>query len=191
VAVVFLGAAGGAMFAGPPARSAAPLAALDEKPVIVVRAYEHGVSGIHAANPDVKLSVGRDSALAGELVLLVDYPQPTGDPAGRDVWCDAETTDWTAGRAISFRVKPAAPVKLSLSFLDRNRVAYTTWIELQGGAWQPVQVSFDQMRPNPYFQPPDAKTGLPIDVTEVRSIGFAPQDRTAGHFAISKFVVIE
>ena len=159
--------------------------------MIVIRGYDQGVSGVHAANPDVKLSVGRDSELAGELVLLVDYPQPTGDPAGRDVWCDAETTDWTAGRAISFRIKPAAPVKLSLSFLDRNRVAYTTWIELQGGAWQPVSISFDEMRPNPYFQPPDAKTGLPIDVSDVRSIGFAPQDRTAGHLAISKFVVIE
>jgi hypothetical protein len=178
VAVAFLAVAVGATAAG-------------REPVIVIRAYEQGLSGVHAANPDVRLSVGRDAELAGESVLLVDYPQPTGDPAGRDVWCDAETTDWTAGRAISFRIKPATPVKLSLSFLDRNRVAYTTWIELQGGAWQTVQVSFDEMRPNPYFQPPDAKTGHPIDVSDVRNIGIAPQDRSAGHLAVSKFVVIE
>ena len=174
MAVIFLGAA-----------------APDEKPVIVIRAYEQGVSGVHAANPDMKLSVGRDAEMAGEAVLSVDYPPPTGDPAGRDVWCDAEARDWTAGRAISFRVNPAAPVKLSLSFLDRNRVAYTTWIELQGGIWQPVRISFDEIRPNPYFQPPGAKAGLPIDVSDVKRIGFAPQDRTAGHLVISKIVVIE
>jgi hypothetical protein len=161
------------------------------KPVIIVQAYRHGLGGVHSANPEVKLSVGRDAALADELVLFVDYPPPTDDPAGRDVWCDAENTDWAAGRAISFRIKPAAPIKLSVSLLDRNRVAYTTWIDLQGGVWQPVLIPFDKIRPNPYFQPADAKTGLPIDVSAVKSIAFAPQDRAAGHLAISRFVVVQ
>lgn len=76
-----------------------------------------------------------------------------------------------------------------MSFLDRNRVAYTTWTELKGGVWQAVGIPFDEMRPNPYFQPPDAKTGAPIDVSEVKSIAFAPQDRTAGRFTISRFVL--
>lgn len=173
-----------------PATPDSSLAALDVSPVIIVQAYGRGVAGVHSANPGVKLSIGRDAALTDEPVLFVDYPEPTDDPAGRDVWCDAENTDWTVGHAISFRIKPAAPLKLSVSFLDRNRVAYTTWIELQGGVWQPVLIPFDEMRPNPYFQPPDAKTGLPIDVSDTKGIGFAPQDRTAGHLAISKLVVV-
>jgi hypothetical protein len=124
-------------------------------------------------------------------VLFVDYPPPSDDPASRDVWCDSENTDWTAGDAISFRIKPAAPLELSVSFLDRNRVAYTSWIELQGGVWQPVEIAFDTVRPNPYFQPPDAKTGLPIDVGEVKGIAFAPHDRAAGHLAIGKIAVVQ
>jgi hypothetical protein len=43
----------------------------------------------------------------------------------------------------------------------------------------------------PYFQPPDAKLGTPIDVSDVKFIAFAPQDRTSGRLAIGKFVVVK
>jgi hypothetical protein len=162
-----------------------------EEPVMVVQAYEKGLSAVRAGNPDVKLRVGPDPALGDEAVLFVEYPPPTGDPAGRDVWCDSENHDWTAGRAISFRVKPDHALKLSVSFLDRNRVAYTSWTELRGGEWQTVRIPFDEIRPNPYFQPPGAKTGAPIDVSEVMGIGFAPQDQTAGRLAIGRFIVLD
>ena len=165
--------------------------ATEQQRVILVQAYKQGLSGVHAANPKVKLSLGRDVALPEEPVLLVDYPEPSDDPAGRDVWCDAENRNWTGGHAISFQVKPTAAVKLSVSFLDRNRVAYTAWVELQGGAWQPVNISFDEIRPNPYFQPPDAKTGAPMDLSDVKAVAFAPHDQTSGHLALSKLVVVK
>jgi hypothetical protein len=124
-------------------------------------------------------------------VLLVDYPPATDNPAGRDVWCDAENRDWTRGRAISFQIKPDHAIRLSVSFLDRNRVAYTDWSELEADAWQSVRIPFDRIRPNPYFQPPDARTGARIDVSEVKAIGFAPQDQAGGRLAISSFVVVD
>ena len=142
-------------------------------------------------NPNVKLKLDRDPALPDQPVLLVEYPASTGNPAERDIWCDAQNVDWTSGRAISFQVKPDHALRLSVSFLDRNRVAYTSWTELQGAAWQTVRISFDQIRPNPYFQPPGAKTGAPIDVSEVTRIGFAPQHQAAGRLAISRFVVVD
>ena len=80
-------------------------------------------------------------------------------------------------------------MRLSVSFLDRNRIAYTAWTELKGGAWQLVRIPFDEIRPNPYFQPPDAKTGASLDVSAVGSIAFAPHDQTAGRLAIGRFVV--
>jgi hypothetical protein len=138
----------------------------------------------------VKLSVSRDPALGNETVLLVEYPASTGNPAGRDVWCDADNRDWTAGRAISFRIKPDQPVRLSVSFLDGNRVAYTSWADLKAGAWQTIEIPFSDIKPNPYFQPPGADTNAPLDVRNVERIGFAPQTAPAGRLAISKFVVI-
>ena len=159
--------------------------------VIVIQSYEGGLSAVRSANPNVKLSLDRDPALPDQPVLLVEYPASTGNPAERDIWCDAQNVDWTQGRAISFQVKPDHALRLSVSFLDRNRVAYTSWTELQGTAWQTVRISFDQIRPNPYFQPPGAKTGAPIDVSEVTRIGFAPQHQAAGRLAISRFVVVD
>ena len=181
-----LGAAAVACWA---TQSTAPPMSAEAKPVIVIQAYNHGLSGVRAANPDVHLSLGRDPSVSEERVLLVEYPVPTKDPAGRDVKCAAEHQDWTSGRAIFFQIKPTHPVKLSLSFMDRNRVAYTAWRELKGGVWQLVRIPFDEIRPNPFFQPPDAKTGSPLDVSEVKGIAFATHDQTSGALAIGKFVV--
>jgi hypothetical protein len=53
-----------------------------------------------------------------------------------------------------------------------------------------VRIAFADIRPNPYFQPPGAKTGAPIDVSAVERIGFAPQDPAAGRLAIGAISVV-
>lgn len=172
------------------AKSAAP-SPNSEKHVAIVHDFGTGLAGVHAANPEVKLRVAQDTALAGESVLLVDYPPPNDNPASRDVRLDAGTRNWTAGSAISFRVRPEHATRLSVSFLDRNHVAYTAWRDLQEGVWQQIRIAFAEIRPNPYFQPPDARSGAPIDVSDVNGVAFAPQDKAAGRLAISRFVLIE
>lgn len=164
-------------------------ASVASQPGIVIQDYRDGLAGVRAANQAVRLTVGRDPSLSDDPVLIVEYPSPTADPASRDVQCTAETLDWTAGRAIEFQIKPDTPLRLSVSFVDRNRVVYTTWTDLKGGVWQLVRIPFDEMRPNPYFQPPDAKKGAPIDVSDVKFIAFAPQDRTSGRLTVGRFVV--
>ena len=154
-----------------------------------IRGFGTGLSGLRANGSEVKVSVGRDPAAGDAAVLLVEYPKPTADPAGRDVWFETEVKDWTQARAMSFRIKPDHAVKISVSFMDRNHVAYTSWVELRGGEWQPVRVAFDEIQPNPYFQPPDAQRGGPIDVSEVKHVGFAPHDEVPGHLALTSFVL--
>jgi hypothetical protein len=189
VAVVLTMIAAGAASSEVPAADRQPVSG-EQAAVIVIQSFERGLAATRTANPDVKLSIGQDAALPGQWVLLVEYPAPTSDPAARDVWCDAENVDWTRGRAISFQVRSEHDLRLSVSFLDRNGVAYTSWTDLLGETWQTVRIPFDEIRPNPYFQPPGAKKGAPIDVSEVRHIGFSPQDQNAGRFAISRFVVV-
>jgi hypothetical protein len=55
--------------------------------------------------------------------------------------------------------------------------------------WQAIRIPFDEIRPNPFFQFPDAKTGAPLDVSDVKAIAFAPQDKTTGRLAIGRIVV--
>ena len=159
--------------------------------LIVIRSYADGLAGVHSANPEMKLSVTRDSAVSDGPVLRVEYPAATKNPAARDVWCEAEHADWTAGHAIVFQAKPDHAMRISVSFMDRNHVAYTSWTELRAGEWQTVRIAFAQIKPNPYFQPPGAQTSAPLDVSEVKAIGFAPQDPGPGRIAISRFVIAD
>lgn len=159
--------------------------------VAVIHAFAEGLAGVRAASSDVRLSVGRDAGMPNETVLIVDYPAPTGNPAGRDVQCDAQAADWSGGGAIAFRIKSAQPSRISVSFIDRNRVVYTSWTDLKGGDWEQVRIPFDSVRPNPYFQPPDATKGSPIDVSDVRFIAFAPQDKAAGRLTIDRFALVK
>ena len=191
VLVLALSEAGSAASVQTRAPFAASLDNAGEKPVAVIQSYRNGLGGVHTANPEVQLTVGRDPSMRDESVLFVDYPMPTGDPAGRDVRCDAETLDWSGGRAIAFQIKPSHALRLSVSFLDRNNVVYTTWADLKGDVWQPVRIMLDAIRPNPYFQPPNAKRGSPLDVSDVKFIAFSPQDRMSGRLAISRFVVVK
>jgi hypothetical protein len=54
-----------------------------------------------------------------------------------------------------------------------------------------IQSYRDGIRPNPYFQPPDARTGGRIDVSDVQWIAFAPQDVSSGRLAIGKIMVTQ
>jgi hypothetical protein len=157
--------------------------------VAVIQAYEHGTSAVRSANPDIELTIVRDAEL-DEPVLSVAYPESTGNPAGRDVWCDAEDRNWTEGRAISFKVRSDQALRLSVSFMDGNRVAYTHWLDVTGGAWQTMEIPFSDIKPNPYFQPPGADRTAPLDVSNVARLGFAPQTPGAGHLTIGPLLIV-
>lgn len=162
-----------------------PIAALP----IVVREYKNGLPGVHATNPDIKLGLAPDPTDRDRSVLVVNYPAPTADPAARDIWLDSETANWTQARTIEFRIKSDSATRLSLSFLDRNGVAYTAWTNVEPGEWRAVQLPFAEIRPNPSFQPPGAKVGASMDISRVERLGFAPQGRTSGRLAISRILL--
>jgi len=154
--------------------------------VVVIQGYENGLDGVRAANPEVRLRIDRAD---DQRVLTVEYPPPTGEPAARDVQCASASRDWSSGGGIAFRIKPDHDTRLSVSFFDRNHVVYTAWRDLKGGDWQLVRIPFAEIQPNPFFQPPDARPGSAIDVSDVPFVAFAPQDKTSGQLTIGRFVV--
>ena len=56
-------------------------AALSVQPALLIHGFDGGPYGVSAANPYVRLSVTPDTSIS-QTVLLVDYPEPTNDPAG-------------------------------------------------------------------------------------------------------------
>jgi hypothetical protein len=157
--------------------------------MISLNTYGSQLAGVRSASS--LLEVLPDPLKAGDWVLLVEYPSETDDPADRDVWFDVDVQDWTSARWLSFRIRAERDLKLSVSFFDRNQVAYTAWVNVSGGAWSDVQLRLDEMRPNPYFQLDDAKQGAPIDVRLVTGLGVAPHDELAGSFTVSRFALQE
>ena len=181
--------ASGHVSAGPASRHAQTPSIANASPTPVIVLQDFSRDGGCSARPDVHLHVGRDPAIRDARVLFVEYPAQANDPAARDVRCATENSDWTRGVAISFQVKPDHAMRVSFSFADRNHVAYTAWRDLKGGEWQTVRIPFNEIRPNPFFQFPDARTGAPLDVSDVKAIAFAPQDKTMGRLAIGGIVV--
>lgn len=157
---------------------------------MIIHDYANGLAGVRCSNPELRLSVTRDSTLADETVLVVEYPAATGQPAERDVWCDVQHHDWSSGRGLLMQVKPDQATRLSVSFMATNGVAYTAWLDLVARKWQPVEILFAQIRPNPYFQPPGANKDTPIDVSDVKRLGFAPQVKESGRMAVSRVVLV-
>ena len=162
-----------------------------ERDAIVVHDFTHGIVGVRRANPRLELRVTPDSGAGGEPVLTVDYPVATNDPAQRDVYFDVSNRNWSAGSAILLRIKSSEATRLSVSFMDRNHIVYTSWMDLFGGSWQTIRIPFSAIRPNPYFQPPDAKKGVPLDVSDVGTFGLAPQSPSSGRLTISRIVVVK
>ena len=178
---------------GGPATRRAPVPAaplgVDGSTVAVLQDFSRELARVHARNPAVSLRFVRDPALPGEVVLIVEYPRASDDPAARDISCDVDQRNWTSGRAIRFQARSTHPTRLSVSFFDRNHVVYTARADLPDAAWHVIDIAFDQIRPNPYFQPPDAKTGNAIDVSDVPFIAFAPQSPDAGQLEVRKIVL--
>ena len=115
-----------------------------------------------------------------------------------DAWFDQRpdelgylARDWRVGQVIQFKVKPAQPLRLSVSFLGHNKVAYTSWADLKAGEWQTVRIGISEIEPNPYFQPPGADKSSPIDVSHVERIGFAPQGPDKGELLIGPLVIVD
>jgi hypothetical protein len=97
-------------------------AAEAKQAVVVLQDVAAGMSRVHARNPAMKLRIDDNPAIPNERMLVVDYPAPSDDPAGRDVWLDVDQRNWTRGRAIMFQAKPDRPTRLSISFADRNQI---------------------------------------------------------------------
>lgn len=146
---------------------------------------------VKVATTNVLAVVGADASLPGQRVLTVTYPAASSNPAARDVQIAAEKTDWSSGQGLVFKARAEHPMRISVSFIDRNHVAYTALVNLTSSNWEDVAIAFDQIEPNPNFQPPDAKKGSAMDVSDVKFIAFAPQEKGAGRVSVTAFTVVK
>jgi hypothetical protein len=182
-----------------PAATSAPAAPLASAPParprgFIVQDYEGVETATKPAAATARSKVtltlapgdGSRSALSGDYSCSGDEQR-----ADLDVWGTPLISDWTAGNALTLRIKPDAAMSLSVSFMDGNHAGYTQKTELLvAGQWQTVRLPFDKFWFNPFGPPGDVK-GAPLDRRNVTAFGFAPQGCTNGHFLIDDFALSE
>ena len=127
----------------------------------------------------MKLRVDRDSTAGGEPVLLIDYPARSSDPAGRDVYFEAAHRDGQREARSAPHQFIACNLGVRLVSRPESRCVHRVdGIEARRGTRSGSgSAMFGE---NPYFQPPDANRGAPLDVSDVGGIGLAPQDSASG-----------
>lgn len=169
-----------------PSASASSLRA-EPAPPNVLQDYERvELAALHVSPGVSASSIEPDASVAGHRVLRVRY-QCAAEPPNCDIWQQLGGADWRGARALRFRIRTEKPLSLSTSFIDGNGVGYTVRTDAtHGGDWEELIVPIEHYRPNQYFQPPDAKTGSPLDLQHVRAFGFCPLDAGPGTFAIDE-----
>lgn len=178
----------------PPPPQVLPPATPVPAPLVAIQNYEATVPSSKPA-PDTSRSSIALAFVPGEpggSALSVQYMCSGDDQrADLDVWSSPMASDWSRARALSLRVKPSAPLSLSVSFMDGNHSGYTQQTEpLTAGQWQTVILPFDKFWLNPFGPPGDVK-GAPQDRTNVQAFGFAPRGCTNGHFLIDDITLLE
>ncbi len=98
-------------------------------------------------------------------------------------WCgvwiragqDWRGQDWGRGSGLAVEARSRSPLRLQLAFNDANQNAYLSPpLELEPGAWRVLRAPFASFRPNPYYQPPHARPGAPLDLGRVDTFNLSP-----------------
>jgi hypothetical protein len=107
-----------------------------------------------------------------------------------DTWTEARARDWRDAAALRLKIKPDAPLSLSVSFLDGNHARFTQQTDLlAAGAWQTVTLPLYKFWHDPNG-PSGDRPGAAVDLRDVSAFGFAPRDCGSGHFSIDDVALI-
>ena len=134
-------------------------------------------------------SVKDNSKVPGKKFLLINYNLVQGGYCG--MWYKAGNfdADLSGASAIYVTVYCKSPIVLGMALLDKNHNQYVADLpSTQGGKWETVSVPLSSFHLDPYYAPPDAVKGAPMDFSLVKTFNFQP--KTVGKFTLAVDSVI-
>lgn len=96
--------------------------------------------------------------------------------------CGIAPTDLSKNTSFKFKARAAAPVDLQIGLLDADNVQYIAAVTVDAKDWTEITVPFSSFIKDPYYTPPGARLGHPMDLTRTRSLNFMP--RTPGRSVV-------
>lgn len=117
----------------------------------------------------------------GEYVLELTYDLKANG------WCGIWHTlgkDLSAAGSLVFSAKASPPGEIQIALHDKYNVQYVANVAIPSDRWSDVSVPLSAFQKNPYYQPPDAKQGNPMDLSETKNLNIAPATPGKGTFWI-------
>lgn len=85
------------------------------------------------------------------------------------------TGDLSKSANLVFMVKSSAAGDVQVAIKDAFNVQYVEKFTVPAGDWTPVTLSLAGLIKDPYFTPPDAIAGHPMDLSKISNLNFSPQ----------------
>jgi hypothetical protein len=85
------------------------------------------------------------------------------------------TWDLSKAASLKFMAKSTIPGDLQIAIKDTYNVQYITKVSIPSTDWSLVTVNLSSFTKDPYYTPPDAIAGHPMDLTKVGNLNFSPQ----------------
>ena len=118
----------------------------------------------------------------GGKMLTVSYSLK-GDYCG--MWVRAGGNDWAGVNApgantLFIRIYCKSAMEISVSLTDKNGGQYTTIDKIPstaGGKWETVAIPLSSFKLDPYYQPPTAVKGAPMDFSLIKQFNLQPKTK--------------
>jgi hypothetical protein len=107
----------------------------------------------------------------GEKALKIAGELKTGGYLG--IWHNV-TVNLSGASSLRFQAKASVQGTVQIALKDKNNVEYIAPFQV-GTQWAEVSLSLSDLVKNPYYTPPDAVTGKAMDLSETKTMNFAPQ----------------
>src|ERR1035438_6046573 len=136
-------------------------------------AVPSGSAGTYADSTGSKIDFGYDAGpKGGEKALKITS---TLVPSGYlGVWTTG-TWDLSKAGSLKFMAKSTIPGDVQMAITDAYKVQYIAKFKVPSTDWTEVTLNLSSFAKDPYYTPPGAVTGNPMDLSKTGNLNFAPQ----------------
>ena len=136
-------------------------------------------AGAYADSLGPKLSFELDKGpeKGQKAVKLTFDLKPGGGFCG--LWHNA-SYDLSQASTIVFMAKTSLPGEVQVSLKDKWNVQYVTKVAVKSDDWTEVKIPLSSFIKDPYYTPPEAQLGHPMNFSKVTGMNFGPQASGAG-----------
>jgi len=139
-------------------------------------------TGTYADNTGSKIDFTVDQGpKGGQKALMITFTLAQGGYCG--IWHNFMADMSKAGQ-LKFSAKCTIPGPIQVALMDANKVQYIAQAQVTKD-WSDISIPLNSFRKDPYYTPPGAVLGHPMDLSKTSGMNFAPQMVGTGTLFIS------